>query len=639
MNPVLQLDRLTVQIGAVSVVDDISFNIYPGQTFALLGESGSGKSMSALAIMGLLPSVARQVGGHIRLNGADMDLANLRDWRGGRAGMVFQEPMTSLNPVMTVGDQIAESLRLHRGLTGKPARAEVAALLSSVGVPDAERRVDAFPFQLSGGLKQRVMIALSLAGNPSLLIADEPTTALDVTVQAQVLALLQQIQQQRQMGLLLITHDLGVAWGMADEVGVMYAGRLVEMASRDALFAQPAHPYTRKLLAALPQAGQQRLASISGGDRVTDSAGCPFAPRCELAMPCCQQSMPNWTVIDNAHRVRCHAYPRIENKPPGVAVLPPRTGNVLLQARGIKVQFAMGRSVWWRAQAPLNAVDGIDLELRAGEAVALVGESGCGKSTLARVLAGLQTPTDGQVFYPGVGSALARRQLVQMVFQDPFASLDPRMRVDQLIAEGMLALRVSTHVQDQQIRLKDLMAKVGLPESALVRYPHEFSGGQRQRIAIARALAVNPALLVCDEPTSALDVSVQAQIVNLLADIQREAGVGLLFVTHNLPLAGWLAQRILVMYLGKIVESGPADLILRQPAHPYTRALLDAVPEIGRLPVLSMQGEPASAVHPPSGCHFHPRCPMAQPDCRTFSPDETVLVNGVRVRCHFPTGV
>ena len=638
--PLLELDRLTIELAGVPVVNQVSLAIHAGETFALLGESGSGKSMTALAIMGLLPVMARWRTGDIRLAGqslARLDQATLRGLRGGQMGMIFQEPMTSLNPVMTVGKQILEGFQLHRGMRRTEARQAAAGLLQQVGVPDPVRRLDEFPFQLSGGLKQRVMIALSLSGNPQLLIADEPTTALDVTVQAQVLALLREEQRKRDMGLLLITHDLGVAWSMADQIGILYAGQLVELAGRDALFSSPAHPYTRKLLAALPKAGQQRLASIPGGVAPAGLPGCPFVSRCELAMPRCHTDMPDWTALADSHQVRCHAIGMTEKPVVLQAVKPPVVGDDLLTISGVKVHFPMRNQPLWQVRKMLKAVDGIDLVLRTGEAVALVGESGCGKTTLARAVAGLQGVSAGEVVWSGT-SATGRNDLrrAQMVFQDPFSSLDPRMRVDELIGEGMQALGVDASPDVRQRRLDQLMQQVGLTPDALARYPHQFSGGQRQRIAIARALAVRPALLVCDEPTSALDVSVQAQIVNLLADIQRDAGVSLLFVTHNLPLAAYLAQRVLVMYLGRIVESGPAEALVRQPAHPYSRVLLDAVPEIGKPAGTPAIGEAASAVDPPAGCHFHPRCGHVQPVCRTEPPLLRELGQGRQVRCHFP---
>ena len=641
MNPtLLELDRLTVQLAGIPVVQEVSFDIRAGETFALLGESGSGKSMTALAIMGLLPTPVDALSGDIRLHGQSlMNLDNdaWRHLRGGRMGMVFQEPMTSLNPVMTVGSQIQEGLQLHRGMRRAQSRQAAAGLLEQVGVPDAWRRLDEFPFQLSGGLKQRMMIALSLSGNPQLLIADEPTTALDVTVQAQVLALLREEQHRREMGMLLITHDLGVAWSMATRAGILYAGRMVEEAARDDLFSRPAHPYTRKLLAALPQPGRQRLVGIPGSVPLAGQPGCPFAGRCELVLPRCHAEMPDWTSLSDGHRVRCHAVGVSEKSLVARTMTPAVVGDVLVDVRDVRVHFALRKQRFWQPERLLKAVDGVDLVLRAGEAVALVGESGCGKTTLARVVAGLQAATAGEVVWsePFAGARKNLRR-AQMVFQDPFSSLDPRMRIDQLISEGMQALGVDAQTGVREPRLLALMQQVGLSPDTLSRYPHQFSGGQRQRIAIARALAVRPALLVCDEPTSALDVSVQAQIVNLLADIQREAGVGLLFVTHNLPLAAYLAQRVLVMYLGRIVESGPVDLIVARPAHPYTRALLDAVPEIGKPAGVPVAGEAASAVDPPTGCHFHPRCSMAEPVCRSDAPVLRDWGDGRQVRCHFP---
>ena len=648
----LEIDGLCVRIDDHPVIDGVGFSIAPKETFALLGESGSGKSMIALSILRLLPESAHFSAGRIGWRGEnllELPESAVRRLRGGEIAMIFQEPMTSLNPVLTLGLQIGETLVRHRGLRGKALRDEAAALLQAVGIADARQRLDDYPFRLSGGMKQRAMIAMALAGNPQLLIADEPTTALDVTVQAQVLALLRAEQQQRGMGMLLITHDLGVAAAVADRVGVLYAGELVEIAPRDVFFSAARHPYSRKLFAALPDRRLPRLVQIPGsvpllGERIS---GCRFAARCDLVSARCRIEPPPWVTLSGGHAVRCHEHARTAQAEatPLLAASGPalRRAHPLLEIRGLQVHFRQPSAGWGKPRRWLRAVDGVDLSLQPAETLALVGESGCGKTTLGRVVAGLQEPTAGEVVLhqtEGAGPVPHRpgrgRSGVQMVFQDPFSSLNPRMRIDRLIEEGMVALKVETEVSRQREKLVALMRQVGLPQDALERYPHEFSGGQRQRIAIARALAVAPRLIVCDEPTSALDVSVQAQVVNLLRDIQRDSGVALLFITHNLALAGYFAHRVAVMYLGGLVETGASADVLERPLHPYTAALLDAVPEIGRPLRLSLAGEAASAVEPPSGCPFHPRCPQARPLCEATSPVASQHAAEHWVWCHFP---
>ncbi|HTH94838.1 MAG TPA: ABC transporter ATP-binding protein [Rhodocyclaceae bacterium] len=594
--------HLSVNIGAGKPVDDVSFEIALGETFALLGESGCGKSMTALALMRLLPMAARIAGGSVEFGGRNLlalTEAEMRNVRGGGVGFIFQEPSTSLNPVMTIGRQIEEALFLHRGLAGLAARKRAKELLESVGMPDAERRLDAYPFQLSGGQKQRAMIAQALAADPKLLIADEPTTALDVTIQAQVLDLLKDLQRQRGMGLLLITHDLGVVERMADHVGVMYAGQLVEVASREQFFANPAHPYSRKLFAALPErTGRgKRLSTIPGTvpPLTAVHAGCRFAARCGAVMAHCHTIVPEWYAQPGGQQVRCHLFdPAASNAgrtPHGASAVVPeavpdaesqRAANEkpLLQVRDLKIHFPIRKGLLQRTVGHVPAVDGISFELSAGRTLALVGESGCGKTTTGKAILQLIRPTSGSVKLGGTeliglqGAGLQPlRAQAQMVFQDPFASLNPRMRVSEIIAEGMQALGLK---EDAQRRIAELMEQVGLRADMAQRYPHEFSGGQRQRIAIARALAVRPKLLICDEPTSALDVSVQAQIVNLLRDLQRELGLAYLFITHNMAVVDYLADDVAVMLKGKIVEQGSADAIMNHPRHDYTKALLSA---------------------------------------------------------------
>lgn len=603
----LKVNGLTVGIGQGRPVDGVSFEIKPGETFALLGESGCGKSMTALAVMRLLPPAARLLGGSVEYAASSgtqqlmaLTEAEMRSVRGGGVGMIFQEPATSLNPVMTIGQQIGEALALHRGLFGSAARQRARELLEAVGLPAAERRLDEYPFQLSGGMKQRAMIAMALAGEPELLVADEPTTALDVTIQAQVLDLLKQLQRERNMGMLLITHDLGVVERMADHVGVMYAGQLVEVAPREQFFSSPAHPYSRKLFAALPERARhgQRLSTIPG--RVppldTQHVGCRFAPRCSEVLPDCSVIDPAWYPLSGEQQqVRCHLFdPQRQGLNTSVLPLaqaetlsesvPQAAGSPLLHVENLKVHFPIRKGLLQRTVDYVPAVDGVSFSLAAGRTLALVGESGCGKTTVGKAILQLIRPTAGSVQLGGQeltslsGSALQPlRAQAQMVFQDPFASLNARMRVGAIIAEGMRALgqgRVTQLSIDD--RIAELLEQVGLRADMATRYPHEFSGGQRQRIAIARALAVNPKLIVCDEPTSALDVSVQAQIINLLHDLQQQLGLAYLFITHNMAVVDYLADEVAVMYKGKIVEMGSADAVLGKPQHEYTQTLLSA---------------------------------------------------------------
>ncbi len=638
----------------LAAVDGISFTISAGETFALLGESGCGKSVTAQGIMRLLPAAGRAGDGSVRLDGKELltlPEAEMRRVRGARIAMIFQEPATSLNPVLTVGTQLAEVLDRHCGLRGEPARQRMLELLRQVGIADSERRLDEYPFQFSGGMKQRVMIAIALAGEPDLLIADEPTTALDVTVQAQILDLLAELQRERGMAILLITHDLGVVAKMAHRIGVMYAGELVEVASREDFFGQPRHPYTQALFAALPEVSRRGtvLATLPGQVPALSAmpAGCRFADRCVHVMPNCRTVSPDWRPVRGSHVVRCHwsgsAVPAVPGARIGLGDRMPET-TPFLAVDGLKVHFPIRRGLLQRTVGHVRAVDDVSLAISAGRTLALVGESGCGKTTVGKSLLQLVRPTAGSVRLGGselVGMAPGRlraaRRHMQMIFQDPFASLNPRLRVGEIIAEGMSALGLENDGAAQGRAVAALLKQVGLPDEAAGRYPHEFSGGQRQRIAIARALAVQPELLICDEPTSALDVSVQAQILNLLKQLQEELGVAYLFITHNFAVVEYLANDVAVMYLGRIVERGTAQEVLRTPRHPYTQALLSAVP-VPRLDphsaAIRLPGETPSPANPPAGCHFHPRCPQATDVCRQRYPGSTSVSATHTVNCH-----
>ncbi|MGJ0489490.1 ABC transporter ATP-binding protein [Methylobacter sp.] len=526
--PILSVAHLSVSFNhGPKVVDDISFDIYPGETFALVGESGSGKSITALSVLRLLPGNARIQASEISLQGdnllrrSEYELCRIR---GRRIGLIFQDPMSSLNPVMTIGDQIEEVIKLHFALPQQALKQRVLELLRQVEIPQPEQRINDYPHQLSGGQRQRVMIAIALAGEPDLLIADEPTTSLDVTIQAQILNLLKTIQGQTGMALWLISHDLALVSNMADRVAVMQQGKIVETGRCDEFFLHPKHPYTQKLLSALP-------------------------------------SMQS-----------CLKHSRQE-KPP------------LLQVDDFKVHYPIRKGIFKRVVDYVRAVDGVSFTIQQGKTLALVGESGCGKTTLGKGLLNLIPGSAGQVKIDGVAldtlqdeALRLKRADMQIVFQDPFSSMNPRMLVGEIVAEGIRALHPGVSAVNRQERVRQLLRQVGLPEDTAQRYPHEFSGGQRQRICIARALAVDPKLIICDEPTSALDVSVQAQIIELLKSLQQEKGVSYLFITHDLAVVAEIADEVAVMYKGKIVEYGSVAQVLTEPRQAYTKKLLGAVP-------------------------------------------------------------
>jgi peptide/nickel transport system ATP-binding protein len=656
---VLQINNLTTSIGRggdrVVPVSDVSIQIRQGETMALLGESGCGKSMTALSIMRLLPPSAVITGGDILLEQShllDLSERAMRAERGGRVGMIFQEPMTSLNPVMSIGRQIAEAVKLHDADNSKRVMARVEELLSDVGIPDPGQRMHEYPHQLSGGMKQRVMIAMALAGRPRLLVADEPTTALDVTIQAQVLQLMKQLQQQTGMAILLITHDLGVVAEVADRIGIMYAGEIVETADVADFFKQPRHPYSQRLFEALPtpQKRNRPLQAIEGQvPRLNaEFSGCRFVERCPFAQALCREQIPQWRGSQNSG-YRCH-FVDAGIASDAAAVEPEtvmdsthtETAQSLLDVTDLKVWFPIKKGVFHRTVGHVRAVDGVDLSLSTGKTLALVGESGCGKTTAGKGILQLIRPTAGSVVFNGEeltqlkGRALRRRRAdIQLIFQDPASSMNPRMTVEEIIAEGLVVQGIGR--EQRQQRIAEILEQVGLPGDALGRYPHEFSGGQRQRIAIARALILEPQLIICDEPTSALDVSVQAQILNLLKELQQQRQISYLFITHNLAVVSYLADEVAVMYLGRIVELGSVEQILADPKHPYTQALLSAVPvpdPHAIREVIRLQGDMPSPANPPSGCYFHPRCPQAMDVCRRSYPDSQEMSDGRRLSCH-----
>ena len=603
MNVILKVEALRTVLDAgarqVVPVDGVSFELRKGECFALVGESGCGKSMTALSLMRLLPEAGRIAAGQVGLDGIDLlalPEAAMRAVRGRRVGMIFQEPSTALNPVLTVGRQISEVLERHS--REKNTLGKTIELLRSVGIPDPESRIDQYPFQLSGGQKQRVMIAAALAVEPEVLIADEPTTALDVTIQAQILDLLARLQAERGMALLLITHDLGIVARMAQRVAVMYAGEIVEIASRDAFFRAPQHPYSQKLFAALPSPQQRSgtLAVIRGQvpplTKVFDH--CRFADRCDEAFERCRTEAPHLLEPAPGQLVRCHLREQglassrvISTEKFKSTAVEEQKKTALLEVKDLKVHFPIRRGVLKRTVGYVKAVDGVSFDLHEGRTLALVGESGCGKTTTGKAILQLIESTAGRVLFEGKelsgksrGELRPFRSAMQIVFQDPYASLNPRMRVAEILLEGMRSLGVGRDDPERIVSLKAVLEDVGMPADALERYPHEFTGGQRQRIAIARALAVRPRLIVCDEPTSALDVSVQAQILNLLRSLQQRFGLAYLFITHNIAVVDFLAHEVAVMLQGRIVERGSVDEVLRSPRHPYTKELLAAVPKV-----------------------------------------------------------
>jgi peptide/nickel transport system ATP-binding protein len=618
----LQIDGLTTELdsdsGLIRAVDALSLSIERGQTLALVGESGCGKSMTALSILRLLPQNGRVSDGTVHLQDLDVTAlpeARMRDVRGRRISMIFQEPATSLNPVFTVGQQIVEVIERHTATHGAEAQAQALQWLHRVGLPEPEQRLHSYPFQLSGGQKQRVMIAMALAAEPDLVIADEPTTALDVTIQAQILDLLKELQASLKMAILLITHDLAVVSHMAHHVALMYAGQIIETASAKDFFTRPLHPYAAALFAALPDQRQRGRALLSIAGSVPalnqDFAGCRFADRCTQAFTACHAAPPALTEYSAGHAVRCVLYSNVakdgKDTSPAVVESPASDAEptqidhataqgaasaLLLEVRDLRVGFPIRKGLLQRTQGYVQAVDGVSFSLAPARTLALVGESGSGKTTVAKALLQLLrgvARVEGSVELAGQslnslqGEALRlARRSAQIVFQDPFASLNPRMRVKDILEEGVASLCPEVDATERDQRVRTLLERVGLRENALGRYPHEFSGGQRQRLAIARALAVQPRLIVADEPTSALDVSVQAQILNLLRELQNDLGLSYLFITHNFNVVEYLADDVAVMQNGKIVEAGPVASLLQSPQHPYTQTLLAAVPRLAR---------------------------------------------------------
>ena len=668
--PLLQIKDLHTDIeirsGVVRALSGVDLHVNPGETLGIVGESGSGKTMTALSLMGLLPQGGKVSSGSIILDGQDLTQLPLKDkrkLRGTKVGMIFQDPLTSLNPTMKIGLQVCEPLRVHEGLSKKEALERAVEILKRVGMPRPEVVINNYPHQLSGGMRQRVMIAMALVCKPRILIADEPTTALDVTTQMQILDLIDELRDEYKMGVILITHDLGVVAGHTDRVAVMYAGRIVETAPTKTLFTEPKHRYTSSLMAALPEralAAGTKLFSIPGAPPSLTNlpVGCRFAARCLWATDECRAGYPDLSG-DETHTFSCF-HPVQEgdespavlqgkldsNKTNGAAENVPQISHeTLLDVKEASREYeSAGSGFFKREKGVVSAVDRVSITVKKGETYGLVGESGCGKSTVGRLIAGLEPPSGGAIELDGRDLATLKgrdavriHRDVQMMFQDSYAAMDPRMRIDQILAEPM-SIQKTGNARQIAERIMEILEQVGLTEEILDRYPHEFSGGQLQRIGFARSLTLAPDLIVADEPVSALDVSVQAQVLNLMKDLQQELGLSYLFISHDLAVVQYMADRIGVMYLGRIVEEGPASEVVKNPKHPYTKALIDSIP----VPdpefkhdenAIKLTGEPPSAVNPPEGCRFRPRCPFAGEECKVqpMLTDETH-----RVACHHP---
>ena len=669
--PLLSVTDLTTAFattrGEITAIEDVSFTIDEGEILGIVGESGSGKSVTALTIMGLLPQPpARVVAGEVRFAGnrlTGLSDTRMQRIRGPGIAMVFQEPMTSLNPVFTIGEQVMETIRAHERLSPRALHARALEMLEKVGIPSAARRMADYPHQLSGGQRQRVMLAIALACRPRLLIADEPTTALDVTIQAQILELMKDLSRRLGIALVIITHNLGIVARYADRVNVMYAARIVEQGSADDVFLAPAHPYAIGLMRSIPRLDVPRgikLETIEGlpPDLRAPPAGCRFAPRCPYRIEACTSAPPPLDEVSPGHRSACirakeiiagTLVPPRRQQGAAVAAAARASTEPLLIVDHLKKYFtvkAAGAGFLSSEMATVKAVDDVSIVVHPGETLGLVGESGCGKTTVGRAVLRLDEPTEGSIRFGGAdithaGHAEMRgvRRKIQVIFQDPYSSLNPRMTIGQIIGEPLRVYKLVANRKAGHERVAELLSQVGLFPYMAERYPHELSGGQRQRVGIARALALEPTFIVCDEPVSALDVSIRAQILNLLEEMKARFGLTLLFIAHDLAVVKAVSDRVAVMYLGRLCEVGPSEQLFARPAHPYTGLLLEAipVPDPDVRPVESVAiGEPPSPIAPPSGCRFRTRCPRADQRCSAEIPELREVVPGQFVACHYP---
>ena len=652
--------------GVVKAVDGVSFHVNEGEVLGLVGESGCGKSVTSLSIMRLISPPGKIISGEVVFDGVplhDNTETQMAQIRGRDVAMIFQQPQNSLNPVHTTGNQVAEVYTLHSDISKSDAQDKAVDMFQMVGIPDSEQKIHAYPHEMSGGQAQRVMIAMGLSQSPKLLIADEPTTALDVTIQAQILNLMRDLKEKLNTAVILITHDLGVVAEMADRVAVMYAGQIVEQAETETLFKKPLHPYTQGLIASIPIMGQlkERLSVIPGTvpNLVNAPKGCLFAPRCQARiehnLTQCTEETPEVTMVQEGHLLRCWLYDTdtVSISSEGLeelisvedekAISPKEPSDDLVQVKNLIKYFPVHGGILKRVVAQVRAVDDVSFTIKKGETLSLVGESGCGKTTVGRTILRLYEPDSGTAWFNGRDifdmnkkEIKNLRRDMQIVLQDPFGSLNPRKTVGKSIIDGLNIHHIGTKKERQDIVIETLR-KVGLEDYHALRFPHEFSGGQRQRIGIARALALQPQFIVCDEPVSALDVSVQSQVLNLLNDLQDEFGLTYLFIAHNLSVVEHISDRVAVMYLGRIVEMAPRDDLFNNPLHPYTQALMSAVPvpdpTTKKKERMLLSGDVPSPLNPPSGCHFHTRCPFVKDRCRVESPPLAVKTNEHYVSC------
>jgi peptide/nickel transport system ATP-binding protein len=687
MTLLLRVENLRTQFkterGLVKAVDGVSYDIHEGEIVGLVGESGCGKSVSQLSLLQLIPSPPGEiVGGKAIFEGRDLlqfeaNGPEMRSIRGGKIAMIFQEPMTSLNPALTIARQLTEMMQLHLNMDSQAARAQSIELLNLAGIPDAERRVDDYPHQFSGGMRQRVMVAMAVSCNPKLIIADEPTTALDATIQAQLLELMKDIVVRFKTAMVMVTHNLGILARYAQRINVMYAGRIVESGAVKEIWDNPLHPYTISLLQCVPKLGK-KLTPIEGAPPhlINMPPTCPFLPRCRYQTENCgKEPWSELRIVEGQHYVACQIDTRsvaptasisprrdkrtntmqhVMAKPgvtcPGVLEsggnIKPWQDDIILDVKDLRMYFPVTRGLFRRKVADVKAVDNISFKIKRGETFGLVGESGCGKTTVGRCTQRLYRPTGGQILFEGQDVAplsgskiMTLRRKMAIVFQDPYGSLNPRMNAGSIVGEPLKVHDLVRSKKEHEEKVEELFRMVELDPSMTDRFPHEFSGGQRQRIAIARALAGDPSLIICDEPISALDVSIQAQIINLLQELQeKKAGLTYMFISHDLLAVQYISTRVAVMYLGRIVEIASSKELYDNTLHPYSRALLSAIPvpdphlEEKRERII-LQGDVPSPLNPPPGCNFHTRCPMAISECSQGVPPLRDVGNGHQVAC------